>query len=110
MAEKCTNTSSPVSDAMKPKPFASLNHLTEPCTRPSEGPVVPLERDGLEPPAPRSPPRPPPPPPPPPPVPFDALKQSRHSTGRPDVGMNGTSVSRPQFEQVAGYICFSGRP
>jgi len=43
-------------------------------------------------------------------VPFDAWKQSRHSTGRPEVGMNGTSVSRPQFEHTAGYICLSERP
>src|SRR6185369_13772236 len=109
MAEKWTNTSSPLSVAMNPKPFASLNHFTEPCTRPSEGPVGLEARAGLVPPPP-PPPRPPPPPPWPPPapapapVPLDALKQSRHSTARPAVGMNGTSVSRPQFEQVAGYI------
>src|SRR5439155_6744976 len=30
MAEKCTNTSSPPSWEMKPKPFASLNHFTVP--------------------------------------------------------------------------------
>src|SRR4029453_13684487 len=30
MALKCTNTSSPASWVMKPKPFASLNHLTVP--------------------------------------------------------------------------------
>src|SRR5919205_3871156 len=33
MAEKCTNTSSPLSVVMKPKPFASLNHLTLPVLR-----------------------------------------------------------------------------
>src|SRR5262245_47121962 len=125
MAEKCTNTSSPVSEAMKPKPLASLNHFTEPCTRPSDGPAGLDERAGRAPPppppprAPRpppcppSPPRPPPPPypaPAPAPVPFDAWKQSRHSTGRPEVGRNGTSVSRPQFEHTAGYICLSERP
>ena len=43
-------------------------------------------------------------------VPFAAWKQSRHSTGRPEVGWNGTSVSRPHCEQTAGYIVFSGRP
>src|SRR5687768_16219621 len=31
MALKCTKTSSPPSWVMKPKPFASLNHLTVPC-------------------------------------------------------------------------------
>src|SRR5262247_330141 len=31
MALKCTNTSSPPSWVMKPKPFASLNHFTVPC-------------------------------------------------------------------------------
>src|SRR5215469_18891044 len=30
MAEKCTNTSSPFSRCMKPKPFAALNHFTVP--------------------------------------------------------------------------------
>jgi hypothetical protein len=30
MAEKCTNTSSPVSRWMNPKPFAALNHFTVP--------------------------------------------------------------------------------
>src|SRR5437667_12226552 len=33
MAEKCTKTSSPPSMVMKPKPFASLNHLTVPVLR-----------------------------------------------------------------------------
>jgi hypothetical protein len=33
MAEKWTKTSSPVSVVMKPKPFASLNHLTFPVLR-----------------------------------------------------------------------------
>src|SRR5271169_5413077 len=32
MAEKCTNTSSPFSREMKPKPLASLNHFTVPCS------------------------------------------------------------------------------
>src|SRR5262245_57975046 len=31
MAEKCTNTSSPPSWEMNPKPFASLNHFTVPA-------------------------------------------------------------------------------
>jgi hypothetical protein len=30
MAEKCTKTSSPFSREIKPKPLASLNHLTVP--------------------------------------------------------------------------------
>src|SRR5207342_3741652 len=33
IARKCTNTSSPFSRLMKPKPLASLNHLTVPVSR-----------------------------------------------------------------------------
>src|SRR6266700_789676 len=32
MAEKCTNTSSPDWRLIKPKPLASLNHFTVPCS------------------------------------------------------------------------------
>src|SRR5262249_8159049 len=32
IAEKCTKTSSPVCRLMKPKPLASLNHFTVPCS------------------------------------------------------------------------------
>src|SRR2546426_2355881 len=32
MAEKCTKTSSPDWRLMKPKPLASLNHFTVPCS------------------------------------------------------------------------------
>src|SRR5699024_1105596 len=32
IAEKCTNTSSPPSRSMKPKPFSALNHFTVPCS------------------------------------------------------------------------------
>src|SRR5437899_202073 len=32
MAEKCTKTSSPVWRLIKPKPLASLNHFTVPCS------------------------------------------------------------------------------
>src|SRR3954463_15585124 len=32
IAEKCTNTSSPVWRLIKPKPLASLNHFTVPCS------------------------------------------------------------------------------
>src|SRR5260370_28983118 len=38
MAEKWTNTSSPFSLVMKPKPLASLNHLTLPCVLIFESP------------------------------------------------------------------------
>src|SRR5690606_18525233 len=33
IARKCTNTSSPLSRLMNPKPFASLNHFTVPISR-----------------------------------------------------------------------------
>jgi beta-glucosidase/6-phospho-beta-glucosidase/beta-galactosidase len=32
MAEKCTKTSSPDSRLIEPKPFATLNHFTVPCS------------------------------------------------------------------------------
>src|SRR2546430_15582614 len=32
MAEKCTKTSSPLAREMNPKPLASLNHFTVPCS------------------------------------------------------------------------------
>src|SRR3954467_12912385 len=32
IAEKCTNTSSPLAREMNPKPLASLNHFTVPCS------------------------------------------------------------------------------
>src|SRR5512135_977662 len=36
MDEKCTNTSSPPSRPMKPKPLVALNHLTVPTKRSSD--------------------------------------------------------------------------